>query len=562
MKNNNIFLWGLYLISLCFIAGGVKYSVLLANSTQFTHSEIVNIMVLIPAIIYLLLTIFKIKNKTYQQYFDLDSSEFSQTVLTQQTDFYEKSFSFSLAIAGIYFVIYISNNALITEGLYFIVAIIVSLGIVRNLNKMLAAKLSGGVSVALGLIIVVLFIYLTYLFELQLGVSNQSFLYFFMSFPVSVIAIFLIMIITASAHSFYKVIWRLFQRLAIEYKLVNNSEASSRIALFDLEQYFGFVINKQLFLAILCSPLFFALANYIDIRELTVGWLFLAFFPICFRFSRYVSSLEGIKYFLLLKIMFHYLFWALLILTLFFQLSFFIFCYISQWYVESDYFSNGFLPNFYIALNTWVSNEVLLSQLEGVFYAFLILIQTVYLLAAWSTKQFSRIILQCLTLTAFFTITAYNQTFTANDFSTVQGALFTPAVVLLTLVPIVIDMATQSMKMLKDQRVKCRHCRQPNDAKFNFCQLCGESLLGAVQKIDRETAARLTALIEQLNNQIAHKKYTLTQGLELLNCYIEGLEKVLAITKNNHGKVDLYDKYSSKLKQLVNTSDDTINGDR
>ena len=556
MKSKNIVIWLGYFFILCLIAAGLKYSVLLAESTQFTHSEIVNIMVLIPAIAYLVFIVFRIKNKANQHDINSNDNDFSHETLSQYFQFNRDSFALTLAIAGIYYVVYISNNELLIEGVYFILAIIVSLALVRNINRVIPAKLSGAVSFASSLIILVIFLYLTYLFELSLGISNQSFFHYFLSFPLSAIAIFIIMVITASAHFFYKVIWRLVQRLATEYKLTSNGEPSSRLALFDLEHYFGYVIEQQLFIAILCSPLLFALSNYIDIRELTVGWLLFAFFPICLRFSRYVSSLEGIKYFLTLKIMFHYLFWALFIWTLFFQLSFFIFCSITQWYLESAYFSSGFFPNFYIALNTWVSNEVLLTQLEGVFYAFLILIQIVYILAAWSTKQFNRIILQCLTLITFFAITAYNQTFTADDFSTTQGALFTPAVVLLTLVPIVIDMAAQSMKMLKFQRVKCRHCHQPNDAKFNFCQLCGESLFGAQHKIDRENAKLLNDLVQQLNNQIKQSKYTFPQALELLKSHIEGTEKVLAITKNNRGLANLYDNYSSKLKQLVNTPEE------
>ncbi|WP_342804873.1 zinc ribbon domain-containing protein [Alteromonas sp. M12] len=550
----------IWMLSTGYLMLGVIYYAVIAKHLNIS-TEYSILLLIIPgllAYIYYLTT----TEKTFTTHQNLKESTFNHATITQSSQFWRVSFNIMLMLSGVYFVLYLNAKGIWQQGISMLFGLSIALLLVRIINKFVSSKLNSLSSLIVCILVLLLFLFIIHNIEMSFANSDRSFPQFLLIVLFGLCTFLIIVYLSDSAGFAFNKIWLLFRRFSYEYTLIKNGSNAEKNALYDLKLYFLYMLNQRVYIAVLIAPLYFALSAHVDIRRITVIWLVASFFPICLKCSRYVSQLASTKYFLILTVTFHFLFWSLVIWAVFLQLSFYLYCVITQWYWDSSFASNSLIPNFLLAFNNPITKDILYAQLEGVFYAFILLIQIVYFLAAIKTKKFKRAIAQIVTLTSFACIVAYNQYVSLEFFDNSENSLFTPAIILLTVIPIVIDLISQSMRQINAQYEICHQCQQPNKSIYNFCQLCGGSLFGARNKLDLDCHFLLNRQVEQLSEQIKQNKYNLKQASELLRENINGMQTSLKTTRNQITLDEIYKSYLVKMQTLVNSTNSDIDSSK
>ncbi|MDN4502832.1 zinc ribbon domain-containing protein [Alteromonadaceae bacterium BrNp21-10] len=537
------------LLSVGYLLLCINYHSVVAEYFNITTENLVLALTILGGVGYL--SYLLISEKTLMAKYDIAESKFAHEIIKQGNKFGGASFNLMLVISSFYFFLYLNQNDQWQQGLNLLVGMTLSLLFIRVFNKWIATKLSTLMSLIIGIVSLILVLYVLHHIDVMMGHVTRDFTQFMLQILLGFCSISFIVLLAAFSSYILKKLWRLFRYFSYEHKLMKHGAPIEQIAIDDLELYLSHILDRRIYFAMLVAPLFFALSAHVDIRLLSILWLSAAFLPVCIQYSRYVAKLASEKYFLMLKVTFQYLFWALVTWSMFLHLSFYLYCIITQWYWDSSLASNGLLPNFLLAYNNMVSKDVLLAQLEGTLYSFILLIQVVYFIAACATKKFKRATLQVVTLGSFFTIAYYNHKITLSNFDIGDGALLTPAIIMLTLIPIAIDLLCQSMQQINAKQVQCGQCQQSNKSIYNFCQLCGASLFGAKQKLSQDCNDLLSDLVTQLSKQIQQNKFTLEQASELLKVKIEGMHNTLKITKNDVNLDNAHSNYLTKLHELL-----------
>ncbi len=489
---------------------------------------------------------------------ELQQGNFTHDVLNNKNRFWRESFNTMLAAATLYFVLYLNQHQAWYQGALWVVSGAFCLICVRAFNRFVPTKLNTWLSTLCGLAFMTIMLMVLQQFNTQAGQQDLQFNQFLLLVCLSILAVFLAMVLGSLTSIARGKIWSGVGQFSYEKKLIQNGTGEERAAIYDMDFYFTHIFERLVYFSVLFVPLYFALATLVDIRFITFLWLSAGFLPVCLFFSKYISTLEGSKYFLSLKVTFHYLFWALLIWMAFSQFLFYLYCSLTQWYVESPLLTHGLFPSFLIAYNEPVSKQFLLAQGEGVLYSYIFLIQVVYFWGSLKTQQYRRAALQVVSLLTFLLIVGYNDNieYAATMIKSEENAFLTPAIIIITLIPMTIDFICQSLRQFNSQHIACPNCRQANTRSYNFCQLCGKSLFGATKKLLRDSNLLMSDLVKQLCEQIKQEKLSPEEAEELIKVTIDGMQGAYDTSRNQINLSHLVSYYQNDLLELLESAKD------